>query len=153
MTKPPAWPRLLGFLGLLPQLAAALMVLSHDPAMVYHGLSLAFAYAALIFSFLGGCWWGLAAAAGRAAPGPYLVGVAPSLFALAAALPWMLGWTWPQPSLVLLGLAIAFSPLVDRALVHGGTAPAWWMALRLPLSLGLGALTLLMGLVRLPVVA
>ena len=39
-----------------------------------------------------------------------------------------------------LGGAILFSPLVDRAL--GPLAPRWWMGLRIPLSLGLGSLTI-----------
>ncbi len=64
----------------------------------------------------------------------------PSLIALAAFLPFVFDLIWPEPSLVALGGAILFSPLVDRAL--GPLAPRWWLALRIPLSLGLGALTI-----------
>ncbi len=38
------------------------------------------------------------------------------------------------------------SLLVDMMLIRAGHAPVWWMKLRLPLSVGLAALTLLAGL-------
>jgi hypothetical protein len=42
----------------------------------------------------------------------------------------------------MLGISLIGALLVDRALVRAGIAPPGWMALRAPLSLGLGALTL-----------
>ena len=138
--------RLLGYAGLLPQLAAFLLILAGGGAYRFAGQALAFAYASLIFSFLGGAWWGLAARGGAASGWPYGLAVLPSLMALAAALPWALAWPWPGPSLILLGVAIALSPVIDRAFVAAGLAPQGWMALRVPLSLGLGGLTLLAGL-------
>ena len=42
----------------------------------------------------------------------------------------------------VLTLAVIGALLVDRALVRAGIAPPGWMALRVPLSLGLGVLTL-----------
>jgi hypothetical protein len=44
---------------------------------------------------------------------------------------------------VVLGVSLVGALLVDRALVRSGIAPPGWMALRVPLSLGLGVLTML----------
>jgi hypothetical protein len=55
----------------------------------------------------------------------------------------MVGLRWPGPSLVVLGISLIGALLVDRALVRAGIAPQGWMALRMPLSLGLGLLTVL----------
>jgi len=143
--QPPAVPRLLGYAGLLPQAAAVAVLVAGPQAWHFFALSIAYAYAALILSFLGGLWWGLAAAPGNAAPPPgwlWIAAIAPSLVALATALPWAIGARWPEPSLVVLGLSLLLSLLVDRQLAATALAPTWWMALRLPLSLGLGTLTL-----------
>ncbi len=80
--------------------------------------------------------------------GPWLLAVAASLGGWAALLPWCLGWTWPGPSLVALGLVLLLSPLADRYLATAGTAapPASWMSLRARMAGGLGTLTLLLGI-------
>ena len=70
----------------------------------------------------------------------------PSLFALASAVPWAVGEPWPGPSLILLGVALIAALGVDHLLARRGLVPAWWMRLRIPLSLGLGLLTLLLGI-------
>jgi Protein of unknown function (DUF3429) len=137
--------RILGLLGLLPQAAALALILLDDPATRFTALSFAFAYAALILSFLGGLWWGLAAAAPLPPRWIWFAAVTPSLFALASCIPWAIGGAWPGPSLVLLGLALIGSLTVDRRLVALAVAPAWWMKLRWPLSVGLGALSVLLG--------
>ncbi|MEH3108136.1 MAG: DUF3429 domain-containing protein [Sphingomonas fennica] len=138
---PPA--RGLGLAGLLPQAAAVAVLASGSSWWHFAALAIAFAYAALILSFLGGLWWGLAAPLGDRAPGwLWIAAVAPSLVAFAAFLPWVFGAEWPGPSLVVLAVAILASLGVDRRLVRAGIAPIWWMALRLPLSIGLGLLTL-----------
>lgn len=150
MTDPHATPpmaRLLGWAGLLPQALALLLVLSGNDRFSFAAQALAFAYAALIFSFLGGLWWGLAARAYAAPAWTWVVAVLPSLIALAAFLPWALAWPWPGPSLVLLGTGLLLSLLVDRQLMRAGLAPSWWLSLRIPLSLGLGGLTLAIGLI------
>lgn len=135
--------RALGYAGLLPQIVALAMVLGgHE--WRFAALAGGFAYAAAIFSFLGGVWWGQALASGRAASGAYAVAVLPSLLAVALFLPWSFGWSWPGPALLYLGALIALSPLVDRAL---GLAAPGFMQLRWHLSLGLGGLTLALGLV------
>ncbi|VWX54173.1 DUF3429 domain-containing protein [Novosphingobium sp. 9U] len=144
--RPPALPRLLGYAGLLPQ-AAVVAVLVLGPARWhFSALSLGYAYPALILSFLGGMWWGLAARAADEPPAwVWLAAVAPSLLALATAIPWAVGATWPGPSLAALGVSLLLSLLVDRRLATTGRAPPWWMALRNPLSIGLGILTVATG--------
>lgn len=144
---PSGLPRLaflLGLSGLLPQVAVVAVLLSGDEVGRFTALSLGYAYAALILSFLGGLWWGLAATAPRRAPEwVWVASVVPSLVALATAWPWTVGLPWPGPSLVMLGVALIAALGVDAALVRLAIAPPGWMRLRVPLSLGLGGLTLL----------
>lgn len=140
--SPPRLPRWLGLAGLLPQLAALAVLLSGDAAHHFQALTLGYAYAALILSFLGGLWWGLAARAEAPPAWLWVAAVVPSLVALASAIPWSEGKAWPGPSLVVLGIALIAALAVDWRLARGGLAPAWWLSLRVPLSLGLGLSTL-----------
>jgi hypothetical protein len=142
----PGAARWLGFAGLLPQIAVVSTLMLLPPEMAFPAKALGFAYAALILSFLGGLWWGLAAPAPRSPSWIYVAAVVPSLFALAATIPWAVGLEWPGPSLVALGIAIGASMAVDRRLVADGIAPRWWLSLRVPLSAGLGTLTVVAGL-------
>ncbi len=132
----------LGYAGLLPQLFAVILAW-RGGEWGFVALAGGFAYAALIFSFLGGVWWGQTMAHSAAPRWGYLVAILPSLIGLALFLPWTLGWAWPDPALIWLGLLIAASPLIDRSL---GLASAAFMRLRWHLSLGLGALTFALGL-------
>jgi hypothetical protein len=133
--------RWLGYAGLLPQvICLGLAVSGHEYA--YTALAGGFAYAAAIFSFLGGVWWGQAIESGKGGAGAYLIAVMPSLIAVALFLPWSFGWEWPGPALLYLGVLIALSPLVDRAL---GYSAKDFMSLRWQLSAGLGALTVALG--------
>lgn len=135
----------LGYAGLLPQLLAVIMFIRGDEAG-WIALAGGFAYAALIFSFLGGVWWGQALAKPDAPLWAYVAAVLPSLIGVALFIPWTLGWAWPEPSLLWLGIFIALSPLVDRKLAWGGAS---WMQLRWHLSLGLGSLTLVLAILGL----
>lgn len=135
--------RVLGYAGLLPQIICIAMILTgHE--WRYAALAGGFAYAAAIFSFLGGVWWGQALASGRATTGAYVLAVMPSLIAVALFLPWTFGWDWPGPALLYLGGLILGSPLVDRAL---GFAAPDFLRLRWHLSIGLGTLTIALGLI------
>ena len=145
-TNPPVFPRWLGLAGLLPQLAAVAVVFGGDASLHFSAIALGYAYAALILSFLGGLWWGVAASADRPPEWLWVAAVVPSLVALGSALPWAVGAPWPGPSLILLGLALIGALGVDLLLARRGLVPLWWMSLRLPLSLGLGGLTLLLAL-------
>jgi len=149
----PAIARVLGFAGLLPQAAAVAVLVLGPPELQSAALGLAYAYALLIFSFLGGVWWGLGAASygvtgrGAAAPWVWIAAVLPSLIGLATAAPLAIRQTGVDRMLIVLGLFIAASLLVDLRLKAAGLTPDGWLALRIPLSLGLGLLTLAAGLI------
>ena len=66
------------------------------------------------------------------------------LLALAAYLPWIFGWAWPGPSLLVMGLCLVLSPIVDREMALKLPLPQGWVRLRSRLSFGLGALTLML---------
>ncbi len=141
--SPPPLPRIaigLGVAGLAPQVWALLATFRE--ADRYIGLAAGYFYAALIFSFLGGLWWGVAASRKDAPEWLYLAAIVPSLIAFASGIPWMTGAEWPGPSLGLLGLGILAAPLVDRALFKPGLIDRTLFHLRAGLSLGLGLLTL-----------
>lgn len=143
MIMPPL-VRVLGFSGLLPLLGLVLMLAS-GRLPNWHGLGLALGlgYALLILSFLGGLWWGLAAAAGRLVPGwIWIASIAPSLFCWAIMAAVGLQEIAVEQGLALAGGGLLLSLLIDRALAAQGLVPDWWLVLRLPLSLGLGGLSL-----------
>lgn len=137
-----------GFAGLLPPVAAAAALFVLDGEWVQLDWVLLVFYAALIFSFLGGTWWSFSAAEPRA--GWLLMAVGPSLLALALLL-LMIPVATRTAATVLLALAIAASPLADKALAAHGLTPAWWLRLRVPLSIGL-ALCVAVAALRAPVV-
>ena len=143
-------PSKLGFAGLIPAFSFLTAVLLGGPEWHFVGLAAGYGYIAIIFSFVGGTWWGLAAAAGEHQSSQvgwvYLAAIVPSLIGFALFLPWVFAAEWPGPSLVWLGIAILLSPIVDRLLRLAGIAPDWWMSLRLPLSVGLGGAALVMGI-------
>jgi hypothetical protein len=130
----------LGLAGMLPQ--AFCLVMATDSASHYFAIAAACCYAAVILSFLGGMWWMAGALGGLREPGVYILAVMPSLAAWAALLPWCVGWTWPGPSLALLGVLLLMSPLADAALASRMALPAGWLRLRVVMAGGLGLLTL-----------
>lgn len=141
----PRAARQLGYAGLLPQLICTVYVIDGGKWQ-WTAQAMAFGYAALIFSFLGGMWWGIGLTRDDAPGWVFGWAVMPSLLALVAYAPWILGWAWPGPSLIAVGLMLTVSPLVDCLI---GKLPDGWLALRTRLSLGLGGLTTLIGMVAL----
>ena len=134
---------MLGYAGLLPPLAAvaAELMLRRSPDQAPSAFMVALPaliYIALILSFLGGMWWGIAAT--RVAPerlwGWLAMAVAPSL---AAAGAFFSGWLAAPPRgiAMVLAAALTLSLLGDRRLDRAGLVPPWWMTLRIPLSCGL----------------
>jgi hypothetical protein len=150
MATRPALPQralFLGYAGLAPQAFALLLVASGSPDYRFTALALAFAYAALIFSFLGGVWWGVAAANPQAGPSwIWIASVAPSLVALATCIPWAIGAAWPEPSLLVLGLSLLGTPVIDSQLDRLRLLPTNWLIFRRNLSIGLGLLTIAVAL-------
>jgi hypothetical protein len=138
----------LGYAGLIPQ-AAFLFAQWNDSAIRWSAQALGFGYAALLFSFLGGAWWGLALNDKQAQPWIYTAAIAPSLIALAAYFPWIAGLEWPGPSSIFLGLCLLMSPMVDKAIARAILLPEGWMKLRVHLSIGLGLLTIALGFLSL----
>lgn len=132
----------LGFAGLLPAAAALIGALA-GPAdwrgwCVHAGAT----YAAIILGFLGGTWWGLATRAPVGGQAPlFAVAVLPSLGAWGGLLE---GGAWGT---VAIGAILLAAPLIDARLREGGLTPPNWLRLRVPLSAGLGVLTIGLGLI------
>lgn len=149
MKNVPRWPRLLGLAGLLPQLAAVLAAFLgpeewNEPARVIGTL-----YAALIFTFLGGTWWGIAAGAPAAErrgglAWVWVAAVVPSLAAFGLVGAWMLELLPLEPVLIMLGAGLLVALSVDSRL--GSLSPRWWMQLRVPLSVILASATIALAL-------
>lgn len=136
-------PLILGYAGLFPQVAAlATCFFGRDTDV---GPMFAFAYAALILSFLGGIWWGFAMNSGRDQGRIATLAVIPSLFGALLILLSISHILSLGCALVLMGSAVMMTLLIDRRLVANDIAPRGWMALRIPLSIGLGSLTILCG--------
>lgn len=125
----------LGMAGLLPSLAALAVMLAW-PAARGAAATAGIAYGAVIASFVGGAWWGLAA--GRAGPetqARFLVlSIIPSLIA------WLAVLAPPPTGFATLALLFLVLPPTDRRLANASVAPAWWVSLRRPLSLAMAAL-------------
>ena len=141
----PAWPRVLGLAGLLPQLAFLLAAIFAPEPLSQSGRILGAAYAGLIFTFLGGTWWGFAASAPAAERRSALVwlwiaAVLPSLMVLAFVGLWLWGLLVLEQVLVMLGASLLIALAVDVRIAALG--PRWWLQLRVPLSVGLGLTTL-----------
>lgn len=140
----------LGFAGLLPPLVSILLRLAGsvplDPTTVSLLLAAAMLYGGLILSFIGGIWWGVACARrDGAALRPWLtLAVMPTLIALAALVASMFN---PRVGGAMLAVALVATLLGDRRLVQNRMVPDWWMRLRMPLSLGLAAEMIVVGLI------
>ena len=143
-SSPPV-PRIaviLGIAGIAPQIWALLATFNETNR--YVGLAAGYFYAALIFSFLGGLWWGVASTREDAPEWLYVAAIVPSLIAFSTGIPWMTGAPWPGPSLAVLGTGILAAPLVDWVIFKAGFINAGVLRLRFGLSLALGGLTLLL---------
>lgn len=145
----------LGIAGLLPSGAGLALTLLGVRAtddlgwiLAVAGYCLAMGYGALILSFLGGIWWGYAMRREERQGRLAVVAVLPSLIALATVAMGVADLPGPPPPLpaIVLGTAIVATLIVDRHLVRSGDAPANWLRLRAPLSIGLGALTIAVGI-------
>lgn len=133
--------RLLGYAGLVPFAAAAVLALLGPPSWRGLALSALAAYGAVILSFLGAVHWGLAL---RATPDeahaawPRLgLGVLPALVGwVALLLP-------ARPGLCLLAAGVVAVAAVETAAARRGVVQQSYLGLRWTLSLGAGACLLL----------
>lgn len=131
----------LGYAGLLPQLVFLGLAIAAPPVAPAAAI-FGWAYAGLIFSFLGGVWWGCALTTDDAVPRWLLpVSVMPSLIALASVIPIVLGIAGVVVPLICVGVCLLASPLVDAAVARAIALPTGWTRMRLHLSLGLGLMT------------
>lgn len=139
--RPALW---LGLAGLLPSIAALVVMLAM-PGWRGAAASAGLGYGAVIASFVGGSWWGLAAA--RGAPDTLArflsLAVVPSLVA------WMAVLAPPMTGFCVLALLFVVLPPTDARLSGEGISPPWWLALRRPLSFAMAALQAAMALVLL----
>lgn len=145
MRDVPSWPKWLGLAGLLPQFALVAVAFAGETHWQEPARQIGAIYGGLIFTFLGGTWWGIAAGAPAAERRNglgwvWIAAVMPSLIALALMVASVIGILPLEPLLVMLGSGLLVALGVDARLAM--LAPRWWMHLRAPLSLGLGAATL-----------
>lgn len=142
---PPLIPRLLGYAGLLPLIGLVLMLgLKLWPELHAAGLGMGLGYGALILSFLGGLWWGLAARAVATPPAwVWIAAVIPSLYSAVPLGLVAIDVLETRQGLVLVGGGLILALAVDRGMVGAGLCPPWWLNLRWPLSFGLGSLSLI----------
>ena len=128
--------RLAGYAGLIP-FVVPVLVLWWYPGWAEQAIRVQHAYAALILSFLGGIYWGVAL--NRQAAGWIWVSVLPSL------------WAWPTllmpPLTATVMLAVGFALMwpLDRAACQRGWTRQWFYRLRLTLA-AVAFLSLLLGL-------
>ena len=138
--------RWLGWAGLIPQVLLVAGVIAFPAKFGSPASALALSYSALILSFIGGAWWGLAAHQKvRVPPWIWLAAVAPSLIAFAAIGAWAIGGSI-GPSLMVTGVSLIAALGIDYKLVVDGLCPPGWLRLRTPLSLGLGGLTVVIAI-------
>ncbi|MGC9457526.1 MAG: DUF3429 domain-containing protein [Halothiobacillaceae bacterium] len=129
--------RLAGFAGLIP-FVAPLLLLWWQGQWAAEAIFVQHAYAALILSFLGGIYWGVALA--RQSAGWIWISVLPSLWAWPALVMPPVAAAW----ILAAGFALMF--LIDRAARQRGWIELWFYQLRLVLGL-VAIVSLLLGLV------
>lgn len=135
-SSPPV-PRIaviLGIAGIAPQIWALLATFNETNR--YVGLAAGYFYAALIFSFLGGLWWGVASTREDAPEWLYVAAIVPSLIAFSTGIPWMTGAPWPGPSLAVLGTGILAAPARRLGALQSGIYKRWRVAAALWLVAG-----------------
>ncbi|MGE0717798.1 MAG: DUF3429 domain-containing protein [Alphaproteobacteria bacterium] len=125
--------RILGMAGLLPFIGGALGAWTLPAEQAGLAIPLQFFYASAVLSFLGAIHWGLAAAGygGRAGAVRWVLAVLPCLAG------WVLTAIDIEPLYMGAALTAAF-PIVlagDAVADRRGLAPAWHLALRIPLTL------------------
>ena len=120
----------LGYLGLIPFLSGALLVLLVDPIPRFLN-QIFILYSVIILSFLGGTQWGLALAFGRKRAGRFILSVVPSVVS------WFvyLVYTYlPDMTLLFvlcfLGLSHLVQLSIDKKIFLYVSVPTWYNKMR-----------------------
>ncbi len=150
MTAIPRSALILGLAGLIPFVWSAATHLS--PALagwagtvlppMFIGAYVGLSYGTIILSFMSGVLWGFATRAkGSAAAVGYALSVLPALWAFVMVTDSSVN------SMIYLAAGFAGLLLLDASFAAQGLAPAWWMRLRLILSL------IVLGCLAVPILA
>ena len=138
MTRIPTAPLILSLFGLIPFIWGAASYL-HDGLAVWGasafgprfvGPYVQLFYGSVILSFMSGVLWGFASrASGPQAATGYVLAVIPAL--------WAFFMTGGGPTSAGTNLIFGFAGLLllDFAFSHWGLAPAWWIPLRVMLTI------------------
>ncbi len=127
--------RLAGYAGLIP-FVVPLLVIVWQPQWAEHAITVQHAYAALILSFLGGIYWGLALNRQSA------IGIWSSVLSSLWAWPALLMPATAAAAMLATGFALMF--LLDRAARRRGWIRPWFYRLRIVLGV-VAIVTLLLG--------
>lgn len=139
--------RWLGLSGLLPVIGGVIVAwLETDQQYWLIVTAITLLYGAIILSFIGGAWWGLSSRRQDAPSwGVLTLAVMPSLYAWPSV-----AWAWIDAAYAgaawLLSAGFVLVLPVDRMLQKTNIAPAWWLTLRMPLSLGMALLFFALGM-------
>ena len=124
-----ARPSLLGYLGLLPFVAATVAVWFAPPVASQFASRALLTYGAVILTFLGAVHWGLAMESSQPGRDRRL-----SLSVLPALVAWVALLLSPIIAFPVLVISFAVMNAADRQAAASGAAPSWYPSLRLPLS-------------------
>lgn len=129
MTRPPFIPALLTAAGVIPFALCVIAPADSDLVTLFAGsnVEVATKYGIIILSFMTGIFWGFATKTDLR--WPYIASVIPAIYALF--------FVTGTPAQQLFGLILGFTALLgfDWVFQRTGLAPAWWMTLRIPVSI------------------
>jgi hypothetical protein len=90
-------------------------------------------------------WWGVALVTQFQKPIFFVIAIQPMLLAFALFMPWVWGWKWPGSQLIVLGIAIMGSFIIDWRMLRTSLAKPGWIRVRFLASICLGLVTILIG--------
>jgi len=124
----PAMAVRLGVAGLLPFVVGAALCFLPDPAWRAFGMQQLLTYAAILLSFMGAVYWGVALGESTRAPSLYVASVLPALVA------WVALAQTPLFALTLFATAFTLLFVFDLRCTRAGLVPGWYPRLRAPLT-------------------
>lgn len=120
----------LGLAGLIPFLYGAAAIVFPALALAeYPARAILEIYGAVIFCFMAGCLWGFAAKDGRDLWRWLGLSVIPAILIFFAIL------RFGRDSTAIMTVAFPALLILDVAFARAGLAPAWWMQLRILLTI------------------